>query len=93
MGGIAENVPVELRGGIVIYLQMHVVENAAYDVLLGRPFDVLTSCKVENGADGSHEITITCPNTAKQLVIPTYARGKVPTFAAEPQTGFQTSRI
>ena len=32
--GIARDVPVELNGGIVLYLQMHVVRNASYDILL-----------------------------------------------------------
>ena len=89
--GVAENVPVELRGGITIFLQMHVVDNAAYDILLGRPFEVLTMCKAENGPDGSHEITITCPNTSKKVTIPTYARGRVPRALTEPRSVFPAS--
>ncbi|EKM73230.1 hypothetical protein AGABI1DRAFT_18256, partial [Agaricus bisporus var. burnettii JB137-S8] len=39
--GSAKDVPFSM-GGITVYLQVHVMENPAYRVLLGRPFDVLT---------------------------------------------------
>ncbi|KZT20185.1 hypothetical protein NEOLEDRAFT_1182711 [Neolentinus lepideus HHB14362 ss-1] len=39
--GLACNVPFQ-AGSITLYLQMHVVCDPAYDILLGRPFDVLT---------------------------------------------------
>ncbi|KAG5349423.1 hypothetical protein C0989_004003, partial [Termitomyces sp. Mn162] len=39
--GLARNVPCTI-GDITIYLQIHVLRSPAYDILLGRPFDVLT---------------------------------------------------
>jgi hypothetical protein len=39
--GLAKNVPF-LFGTIIVYLQVHVLGNAAYEVLLGRPFDIVT---------------------------------------------------
>ncbi|KAL7281404.1 hypothetical protein ACG7TL_004717 [Trametes sanguinea] len=39
--GLVRNVPFAVAD-IVLYLQIHVIRNAAYDMLLGRPFDVLT---------------------------------------------------
>ena len=33
--GLARDVPVELDGGITIYLQMYVVRNTNYNLLLG----------------------------------------------------------
>jgi hypothetical protein len=43
--GLARNVPFNF-GGITIYLQVHVIKDPAYKVLLGRPFDVLTGSVV-----------------------------------------------
>ena len=38
--GLARNMPI-LVGDITLYIQFHIVWNPAYDVLLGRPFDIL----------------------------------------------------
>ena len=37
--GLTRNVPI-LVGDITLYIQFHIVWNPAYDVLLGRPFDI-----------------------------------------------------
>jgi hypothetical protein len=76
--GLAKNVPF-LFGTITAYLQVHVVENAAYTVLLGRPFDIITESLVKNSKDGSQSITLTDPNTGERCVMHTHERGKVPT--------------
>ena len=73
--GLIRNVPFRI-GEIVLYLQAHVIRNAAYDILLGRPFDVLTQSVVKNFADENQTITILCPNTGETVTIPTYARGR-----------------
>ena len=76
--GLAKNVPF-LFGTITVYLQVHVVENAAYKVLLGRPFDIVTESIVKNAKDGSQSLTLTDPNTGVRCVMHTHERGKVPT--------------
>jgi hypothetical protein len=76
--GLAKNVPF-LFGTITVYLQVHVVENAAYKVLLGRPFDIITESIVKNAKDGSQSLTLTDPNTGERCVMHTHERGKVPT--------------
>ena len=76
--GLAKNVPF-LFGTITVYLQVHVVENAAYKVLLGRPFDIITESVVRNAKDGSQSLTLTDPNTGGRCVMHTHERGKVPT--------------
>ena len=48
--GLARNVPFVI-GDITVYLQVHILRNLAYDILLGRPFDVLTQSIVRNFAD------------------------------------------
>jgi CBS domain-containing protein len=73
--GLARNVPFVL-GGLTVYLQLHVVDNAPFQILLGRPFDVLTESMVQNFPDGDQVLTITCPNTGTRCAIPTYRRGE-----------------
>ena len=77
--GLAKNVPF-LFGTITAYLQVHVVENAAYKVLLGRPFDIITESIVKNDRNGSQSLTLTDPNTGERCVMHTHERGKVPTI-------------
>ena len=76
--GLAKNVPF-LFGTITVYLQVHVIGNAAYKVLLGRPFDIVTESVVKNAKDGSQSLTLTDPNTGVRCVMHTHERGKVPT--------------
>ncbi|KAF8803181.1 hypothetical protein BYT27DRAFT_7110625, partial [Phlegmacium glaucopus] len=59
--------------------RLHVVANAAYKVLLGRPFDTVTESEVKNTKDGSQSLTLTDPNTGEKCVMHTYERGKAPT--------------
>src|SRR6202453_5539915 len=56
--GLARNIPCKLSL-ITLYLQIHVIRNPAYDILLGRPFDVLTESTVRNFANEDQTITIT----------------------------------
>lgn len=63
-------------GEITVYLQLHVVENALYEVLLGRPFDVLMKSHVQSFEDEDQVITVTCPNTGIKCSILTHARGE-----------------
>jgi hypothetical protein len=84
--GLARNVPF-LVGTITVYLQVHVIRSPSYDILLGRPFDVLTESIIRNYANEDQTITITDPNSQKQCTIPTFARG---TYVSNPaqQTDF-----
>lgn len=73
--GLARNVRFAF-GEISLYLQVHIVSNAPYKILLGRPFDSLTESVVSNDKDGGQMLTITDPNTGKHIVLPTFARGQ-----------------
>jgi hypothetical protein len=75
--GIAKNVCFKV-GGLKIYLQVHILENPPYRVLLGRPFDTFTKSTVKNSTDGSSELVLTDPNTKTVAIVPTYARGVGP---------------
>jgi hypothetical protein len=56
---------------IDIYLQVQVVPNTPYDILLGRPFYALTECITKDFANGDQHLTITDPNTWQCVMIPT----------------------
>ncbi|PIL26401.1 hypothetical protein GSI_12158 [Ganoderma sinense ZZ0214-1] len=71
--GLARNVPVRF-GTITVYLQFHVIRSPAYDVLLGRPFDLLTSSIIHTKPDGSQTITLHDPNSDTVTTIPTAPR-------------------
>ncbi|SJL06608.1 uncharacterized protein ARMOST_09950 [Armillaria ostoyae] len=68
--GLARNIAF-LFGDITLYLQVHVIQQSAYDILLGRPFDTLTQSIVRNYADENQTITIHDLNTSKTATIPT----------------------
>jgi hypothetical protein len=73
--GLARNVPCRV-GSITLFLQIHVIRAPAYDILLGRPFDVLTESVVKNYANEDQTITIRDPNSGKCATIPTLPRGR-----------------
>ena len=73
--GLARNVHCKVAG-INVYLQIHIVRKPAYDILLGRPFDVLTRSLVQNFTDGNQTITIHDPNSAYVVTIPTFQRNR-----------------
>ncbi|PFH51059.1 hypothetical protein AMATHDRAFT_143503, partial [Amanita thiersii Skay4041] len=62
--GLAKNVPFRF-GDIPIYLQVHIIQNPAYKVLLGRPFYAITESEIKNAKDGGQLITLTDPNTGR----------------------------
>lgn len=94
--GLVRNIPFQI-GDITLYMQAHVIRNAAYDILLGRPFDVLTESTVRNYKNEEQTITIVCPNSGETATIPTYPRGRRRYHSPPPghppqQAGFLASR-
>ncbi|KAG6859009.1 hypothetical protein C0995_012236, partial [Termitomyces sp. Mi166 len=70
--GLARNVPCTIAG-LTIYLQVHVISQPAYDILLGKPFDVLTCSVVRTLSTHETVITITDPNGGNNSKLPTLA--------------------
>ncbi|KAJ7645346.1 hypothetical protein B0H17DRAFT_1216053 [Mycena rosella] len=88
--GLARNIPFRI-GDITLYLQVHIVRNPAYDVLLGHPFDVLMQSTVRNFANKDQTITIAIPIPANSLrfprfraALPVLARRVFPTRGIDP---------
>ena len=71
--GMVEHQPVTL-GPITIYLQIQVVDNAPFEVLLGRPFFDVLSCMDVSHSGGTHEIHVKDPKTGTPYVFPTQPR-------------------
>ena len=47
-----------LLGEIMFYIQFHVIRNPMYNILLGRPFDILLESIVHNYKNEDQTITI-----------------------------------
>jgi len=74
--GLARNVPMQI-GDMTLYIQVHIIRSPAYEILLGRPFDILTESVVRNFANEEQTITIFDPNSGRRATVPTAARGRV----------------
>jgi hypothetical protein len=74
--GLARNVPFAI-GSMTLYMQTHIIRAPAYEVLLGRPFDILTESIIRNFANEDQTVTISDPNTGQHYTIPTFPRGKL----------------
>lgn len=88
--GLARNVPFRW-GELKIYLQVHVIRNPAYKVLLGRPFDVLTKSRTDH-EEGRQLLTLTDPNTGRAWTVPTYDRVKADPNGKE-QPGLASNKL
>ena len=70
--GLAQNIPFQV-GTITVYLQVHIIREPSYGVLLGRPFDIVTQSVVRNFANADQTITVFDPDTGRHATIPTFA--------------------
>ena len=75
--GLARKVPI-LIGDITLYVQFHIVCNPAYDILLGRPFDILVKSIVWNYSNEDQAIMIHNPNSGRIAMVPTFPCGTHP---------------
>jgi hypothetical protein len=71
--GVVQDVRVRF-GPVTLQLQVQVVEDAPFEVLLGMPFFSLTSCLVEYQLDGECFITLQDPNTGERAKFTTHPR-------------------
>ena len=74
MLGLVRNIAFVV-GDITLYLQVHILCSPAYDILLGRPFDILTQSVVCNYRNENQTITIRNPNMGRSVTMPTVACG------------------
>ena len=86
--GVIPNLPFDFGGGVVLPLHIHVVEQAPYEVLLGRPFDALTKSVIENYDNGRQMLTLKDPNTGQTVSLPTYAHSDSPSSTRDQKKVF-----
>lgn len=82
--GLAKNVPFSF-GHITIYLQIHIMEKPAYQVLLGRPLYSITESLVKNDKNRNQTLTLTDPNSGARCTMKTHERGKRPFKFEKPE--------
>ncbi|OJA13432.1 hypothetical protein AZE42_13365 [Rhizopogon vesiculosus] len=70
MLGVIENLGFDFGGG-EIQLQVQVIKKAPFKILLGRPFYAHTSCVTRDTINGDQNITLSDPNTGKEITIAT----------------------
>ncbi|KAG6881484.1 hypothetical protein C0992_000969, partial [Termitomyces sp. T32_za158] len=73
--GLAKNVECTI-GDLTFYLQIHILRSPAYDILLGRPFDVLAQSVVKTLSNDKTTLTIMDPNMGILRTVPTFPRGR-----------------
>jgi hypothetical protein len=78
-------------GDITLYVQIHIIRNPAYNILLGRPFDVLMESVIRNYANEDQMIMILDPNLGRRVTVPTLPRGRL--HRLQNKTNFTMSRI
>ena len=63
-------------GPVEMVVQAHVMNNAPFNVLLGRPFFQAGWCRTTDFANGEQHITLTDPRTKADVTILTHARSR-----------------
>jgi hypothetical protein len=71
--GLARNVPCEI-GSIILYMQIHIIHDPTHDILLRRPFNVLTESVVQNNRNEAQTITIHNPNLTRLVTVPSVSK-------------------
>ena len=71
--GITENLTLTI-GGLPVKVQAYIVEDAPYEVLLGRPLFTLLSAVTCDYPNGEQDITITCPESKATALLITRPR-------------------
>jgi hypothetical protein len=75
--GLARNVLFDFDG-LKFLIQLHIINDPPYKVLLGRPFEIVSASNIKNETTGDQTITLTDPRNGNKLVVPTFDRGKPP---------------
>ncbi|KZT50412.1 hypothetical protein CALCODRAFT_488716 [Calocera cornea HHB12733] len=69
--GCVRNLRVTVGGNITLLLQVHIVVECPFRLLLGRPFLTLLNAISYDNIDGDLTLQLTCPNTGIRVEVPT----------------------
>jgi len=73
--GLLPNLQVTI-GNCDFYLQVQVIDNTSYEMLLGRPFLTLAQANTHHFSNGDSHITLVDPNLQAVITIPTQPRNR-----------------
>ena len=79
-------------GQLRVALRVQVVDDAPFELLLGRPFYTLTNCNTQDFTDGEQHLTVTDPQSKRTFTIPTTERTREPRAPASINMGFGSLR-
>ncbi|KJA18652.1 hypothetical protein HYPSUDRAFT_919512 [Hypholoma sublateritium FD-334 SS-4] len=83
--GLLPDFPITI-GDFKFYIQVQVVENASYEMLLGRPFLTLCQASTRHFSNGDSHITLVDPNSQAVITLPTHTRVRDPRPAVRVST-------
>ena len=86
--GVLEDHPIRL-GSMTVHLQVQIVKNAPFEVLLGRPFFDITSCSEISRVGGNHQIHLKDPSSNDTYIFPTHPRPPKPKVKKEVAVNFR----
>ncbi|KDQ09756.1 hypothetical protein BOTBODRAFT_116731 [Botryobasidium botryosum FD-172 SS1] len=75
-------------GGMELLLRVQVVDNAPFEILLGRPFFSLTSCETKDFRTGEQHVMLTSPDTGESLRFATREKGRRRRESVEEEADF-----
>ena len=73
--GLLQDLKINI-GGYDFYLQVQVMKDAPYEMLLGRPFFTLTQASHKHFDNRESRLTLFDPNTRDKIMFPTRARNR-----------------
>ncbi|KAF8812860.1 hypothetical protein BYT27DRAFT_7085942, partial [Phlegmacium glaucopus] len=73
--GLIQDLKINM-GGLDFYVQVQVVRDGPFELLLGRPFLTLTEAVHQYYANGDSRLTLTDPNSGETITIPTRHRNR-----------------
>jgi hypothetical protein len=77
--GLLQDLKIKI-GEYDFYVQVQVVKDAPYELLLGRPFLTYTQAIHKHFTNGESRLTLTDPNTRDKITIPTRGRMRCSDF-------------
>ena len=73
--GTLENVLLKF-GDVELYIQVQVVEDAPFDILLGQPFFAVAGAQTSHSTSGEQLITLKDPNSGSVVTLATKGKGE-----------------
>ena len=90
--GLAKNVPFKFRM-VLVYLQVHIINDPTYKILFGRPSDTVTHSMYKNDEYGGQTLVFKCPASNLDIEVETHKHRKSPDEFKTREQDFCNSMI